>query len=468
MTMSFDKIVDQLARMPNLGDVPREELEWLVEHGRIEEYEPGVMMAPGEEIEHLYIVLSGRVVVRVDRGVGPRRVIEWPSGHITGLLPYSRMEKIRNDVVAEVRTAVLTVHREHFPELVHRCPTVTALTVHTMLDRARRFNASDLQDEKMISLGKLAAGLAHELNNPASATKRGANLLRAALSDAERASRDLCKAGLSDEVISSVEQMRSEWPEQSASASTFEREREIEQWLMDHELDPDHAAPLVDASATVEVLEALAKVVSAQQLDPVLRWIVASSTANLAAMDIEDAAARIYDLVAAVKRFTHMDRVAGSETVDVETGIRDTIEILKPRAQQVGATVTLQADASLPLVEAVGSDLNQVWMNLIENALDAVRDSGKVTITARKEFDRVVVRVIDDGPGIEPGLTSRIFDPFFTTKEPGQGLGLGLEIVRQLLRRHRGEISVTSKPGRTEFCVSLLEASSTTASSKAG
>ncbi|MGB5998960.1 MAG: hypothetical protein WBI00_00610, partial [Thermoanaerobaculia bacterium] len=190
-------LVDRLAMLPNLAGIPREELEWLAAHGNLDLHPAGLVMAPkGKRIESLWVILSGHISVRVDRGIGPRRVIGWRTGEVTGMLPYSRMTGPPGDNFLEEESELLEIHEQHFPEMIHRCPAFTAYTVHLMLDRARRFNASDLQDEKMISLGKLAAGMAHELNNPASATVRGANLLLVALDEADAASRALGAAGL--------------------------------------------------------------------------------------------------------------------------------------------------------------------------------------------------------------------------------------------------------------------------------
>lgn len=454
--MPMAELVDRLASMENLAGIPRAELEWLAAHGTLRKYAPGDVIAPlNQRIETLWIILSGRIVVRVDRGVGPRRVIEWHAGEVSGMLPFSRMKGPPGDNFAEVPTELLMIREEHFPELIRECPAFTGFTVHMMLDRARSFNTSDLQDEKMVSLGKLAAGLAHELNNPASATMRGAKMLLDGLVETEGASRALGAAGLTESLMETIEAMRSEWLAQPASVSQFDREETIADWLARHDLDPAHAGSLADTAVTIEGLDALAQVTSGDTLDAALRWIVAGCATRMLAQDIHEAATRIYELVAAVKSFTHMDSLAGPMLVDVEAGLRDTIRVVASKAEAKGATITLDAEPDLPRVQAAGSDLNQVWMNLIDNALDAIADSGRVEVTARREVDRVVVRVIDNGPGIPADIVSQVFDPFFTTKPPGKGTGLGLEIARQLVRRYRGNISVTSVPGRAEFRVSL-------------
>jgi signal transduction histidine kinase len=454
-------LVDRLAALPNLAGIPRQELEWLATYGDLERRQAGSVMAPkGKRIETLWVILHGHISVHVDRGLGPRRVIGWRTGEVTGMLPYSRMTGPPGDNYVEEESELLTIHESHFPELIHRCPEFTAYTVHLMLDRARRFNASDLQDEKMISLGKLAAGLAHELNNPASAAVRGAKLLLAALEEADAASQALGAAGLAGGLRESVEQARTacvgERPGNVLSPiERADREDEIADWLARHECDQGHAARLADTAVGIEVLDALAQETSADTLNATLRWIAVACETHSLASDIEQAATRIHELVAAVKRFTQMDNLAAPEAVKVETGLRDTIRVIASKAKAKGAAITLDLEPDLPRVRATSGELNQVWLNLIDNALDAIPESGSIEVGARRELDRVVVRVVDDGPGIPPEIELRIFDAFFTTKPPGEGIGLGLEIVRRLVRRYHGDIAVESRPGRTEFRVSL-------------
>jgi len=456
-----ESLVDRLAALSNLEGIPRAELEWLVAHGNLELYEAGAILAPrGKRIEKLWVILSGHVAVRVDRGAGPRRVMGWRTGEVSGMLPYSRMTGPPGHNFLEEAGEFLAVHEKHFPEMIRRCPVFTTYTVHLMLDRARSFNTSDLQDEKMISLGKMAAGLAHELNNPASAMVRGAKQLSTSLADAEAAAHALGAAGLTEEQFQWIEQMRAACLAKPGGTvlspiQQADREDEVSDWVGRHQLDPDHAEPLADTAVTIDALDALADATSGDTLDAVLRWIAAGCATHSLASDIEQAATRIYELVAAVKRFTYMDNLAGPEPVVVEAGLRDTLNVLAAKAKSKGATITLDVAADLPSVYATGSELNQVWLNLIDNALDVIPESGRIDISARHELNRVVVSVVDDGAGISPDVMPHIFDLFYTTKPPGQGTGLGLDITRRLLRRYHGDIAVESRPGRTEFRVTL-------------
>jgi signal transduction histidine kinase len=286
--------------------------------------------------------------VYIDRGGGRRKWMDWHAGDVTGVLPFSRMTTTVGEPVIEKPTEALVLHRDQLPEMIRECPTVTAAMVHTMFDRVRHFSSTDWQDDKMMSLGRLAAGLSHEINNPASAASRGAKLL-----------------------------------------------------------------------------------------------------------DVERATTRIYELVSAVKRFTYMDRPTVAEPSSIARALADTVTVLGAKAKSKAVTVTLDVPADLPLVRVFGGELNQVWSNLIENALDAVAERGKVSVSAGAEKESVVVRVVDDGCGIVGDAKHRIFDPFFTTKPVGQGTGLGLDIARRIVRRHDGQIEFDSEPGHTEFRVIL-------------
>ena len=454
-------LVERLAAQPALERIPRAELEWLVAHGKLERLAAGGLVArKGEPADRLLIVLSGNVPIRIDRGAGPRWVIDWRPGDVTGLLPYSRLTHATSDIRVDVDTAILSVHATHLPELIRRCPAFTEHTVHLMLDRARRFHASDFQEEKMISLGRLAAGMAHELNNPASAALRGARLLHSGVAEADAAVRVLTETPFTAaelDAIGTLFRASAMTPAHPPSSpiERADREEEIAAWLARHGSDPALADPLAETAVDLDGLDALARVLTGDSLGAVLRWLAWVSSTRALSSDVERAAARIAVVVDAIKRFTYMDHLAGPEVVRVEVGLRDTIAMLGPKVKSKDAVISLEVEPDLPDVRASGGELNQVWLHIVDNALDAIATAGRVEISARRELDRVTVRVVDDGPGIPPATLPRIFDPFFTTKEPGQGTGLGLEIARRLVRRCHGEITAESAPGRTEFRVSL-------------
>ncbi len=455
-------LMNRLKALSSFDGIPLEEMEWLIAHSQLDEGEAGALVAPmGKRVEHLWIVLSGHLAIRVDRGVGLHRVLEWRTGDVGGILPYSRMTGPPGDTYFEEKTELLLIHEKHFPEMTHRCPAFTAHTVHFMLDRVRTFNTSELQDEKMISLGRLAAGLAHELNNPASALVRSAKMLLESLPKADSAARVLGAAALNDKNLEALDRTRLNCLAESTDRvlspmEQADREDQFSDWLTLHQLDPAYAAPLAETAVTVEALDDLAGAMSGETLEAALSWVATGCATRSLALDIERAATRIYELVAAIKRFTYMDKLAGPDSVDVEAGIRDTIRVVTWKAKQKGAAITLDVEPNLPRAYSNGGTLNQVWLNLIDNALDAISNSGNIQIIARHEHDWIVVQLIDNGAGIPPDIVPRIFDPFFTTKPPGQGTGLGLDIARRLLRRYHGDISFNSQPGRTEFVVRLL------------
>ena len=454
-------LVDRLVEHKTLGAAPREELAWLATHGSLRQLQPGdVLTAKGTRVEGLFVILSGHIAMSVDRGAGPHKIMEWRGGDVGGMLPYSRLVSPPGDSVAQQTTEILAVHTDHLREMTRECYEVTSLLVHIMVDRARVFTSSDLHDEKMVSLGKLSAGLAHELNNPASAIERSAALLEDRLEESEQASRALGASRLTDDQFAAVDAARASCLATRvhrvlSPIERAEREEAMADWLADHGLDVSTADTLAETEVSFDALDLLAGTVDASVLDAVVRWSAASYSVRSLAEEIQDAATRISGVVTAIKGFTHMDQATVAEPVDLIQGLSNTVAVLRSKARAKSAAVTIDVEPGLPRVRGFAGELNQIWANLIDNALDAVADSGSVDVLAKHEDQRVVVRVIDNGAGITPQIRERIFDPFFTTKPLGQGTGLGLDIVRRLVRHNDGEIAVESQPGRTEFRVVL-------------
>jgi signal transduction histidine kinase len=457
----LDDLITRLAQHRALGHAPPGEHVWLAAHGSRYVYEAGDLVTKkGVQAQHMIVLFDGHIVIRANRGAGSHKIFEWKGGDVGGAMPYSRGASPPYDACAEERTEVLGIDKDTFPELTRECPVVTAALVHIMLDRARSFTSGDLRDEKLVSLGKLAAGLAHELNNPASAVVRSSKILIESLSGAEEASRSLAGAGLTAEQFAAIDRARAMCDAALGNAprtplERADREDELTDWLADHRATQEFAIPLADTGITPDALDLLAKTVKGDALEAALGWISANVLVKSLASEIERAAERIHDLVGAVKGFSYMDHAPAAEPVDIRRGIADTLTMLSSKSRAKGIKVDVDISDDVPRVHAVGAELNQVWMNLIDNAIDAVSMGGHITVSAARERERVVVRIIDDGPGVPPEIKGRIFDPFFTTKGVGEGTGLGLDIVRRLLQRHEGDISLESEPGHTEFQVRL-------------
>jgi signal transduction histidine kinase len=459
--MTDPDLVDRLANHKMLGAAPRAELEWLAARGTIRRLEVGDSLSKkGAPVENMFVMLSGRISLYMDRGAGPYKLFEWGGGEVGGVLPYSRLVNSPGESHAEEPADVFVVPREHFRAMIEECPELTSILVHRMIDRARDFTSSELHDEKMISLGRLSAGLAHELNNPAAAIERSAALLVNRLNDVEQAVRALGTANLTDAQFDAIDGVRSACaaaPEQGIRSPIehAEREEAITDWLADRGLDTAAAEALAETAVKVEALDRLAGAVQGPVLGAALRWAAAGCSVRRLASEIQDAATRIAGLVLAVKGFTHMDQGAAAGPVNLAQGLGNTVAVLKSKARGKSVAVSVNVEPDLPRVRGFAGELNQIWGNLIDNALDAVAESGRVEVVAGRDARRVVVRIADNGPGIPSEIRDRIFDPFFTTKAAGQGTGLGLDIVRRLVLHNEGEISVESRPGRTEFRVAL-------------
>ena len=459
--MTETDLFDRLAKHRTFGSAPRAELEWLVAHGSLQHLETGELLSPKDApVEGLFVLLDGRIAIFADRGGGPRKMMEWREGDVLGLLPYSRMVNPPGDIFAQEPSTILVVHRDHLRELARECYELTASFVHTMLDRARTFTTSDLHDEKLISLGKLSAGLAHELNNPASAIERSAVLLEERIEDSEQATLALGAASLPPEQLAAVDAIRNSCATTRVQGvrspvEQAEHEDAIADWLEDHGLDPDVAETLAETAVTFDDLDRLASVIDGPALSAALHWAAAGCVVRGLASEIEEAALRISGLVLAIKGFTHMDQAGAAGPVDLLQSLNNTVAVLRAKARAKSIAIAIDVDPDVPRVHGFVGEINQIWGNLIDNALDVLPDSGRVEIKANRENGRVVVHIVDNGPGIPAEIRDRIFDPFFTTKAVGDGTGLGLDIVRRLVVHNSGDITVESEPGRTTFRVVL-------------
>ncbi len=314
------------------------------------------------------------------------------------------------------------------------------------------------QSEKLATLGRLSAGMAHELNNPAAAVKRGVGQLRTTFASHVRALLDLTQTRISREQVEQLKaldgsaQRRAKEQGDLTPLERSERESEVEGWLDEAGVEKgwEFAPELVGLGYGPLELDRLAAVFSVEQLAPVLTWFISSFTIYSVLDEMREGAGRMTEIVRALKTYVYLDQ-APVQNVDVHEGLDNTLVMLRGKLKG-GVTVQRKYADNLPPIEAYGSELNQVWTNIIDNAAAAMDGSGEIVIETRLEGNEVVVEISDNGPGIPSHIQGQIFDPFFTTKAPGEGTGLGLNISHTIIvEKHQGKLSVSSKPGCTTF-----------------
>lgn len=455
-----EEIAKAIERVVPLQGLTFDDRLWLARHGEELVGEPGqILFEEGAPADRMILILKGEVHVRRQRG-GPMELFIGRAGQMTGYLPFSRMKISGGQGFAVSPFWAITIHKDLFPEMLQAIPSMAQRVVATLLDRVREVTRIEQQAEKLASLNKLAGNLAHELNNPASAAQRAASSLVTELRMNRQNRFRLVNLCLSDEQIHKVE----DWEQRVLSrraASSHEsageqivREEQLRQWLTNLPCDEawDVAAQLNEQSVTVEELDQLREFLGPKEIAVALQFFARYMRSSRSVETLIHSTDRIFDLISAVKAYSYMDRAPILE-VDVPAGLDATLQMMQSRMTHV--TIERDYEANLPHISAYGSELNQVWTALIENALDALGNSGLLRLTCRVEGEMLLVEIWDTGPGIPAELQDRIFEPFFTTKPPGQGLGLGLDNAMRIVRKHRGHISVRSEPGSTCFRVRL-------------
>lgn len=454
-------LAQRLARIPVFEGVPEGDLQWFASQLAVISLESGDVVTREEEIaDRLIIILEGEIRGTREGDGKDSRTYTAQAGMVTGKLPFSRMHTFPLTTRALVPTTVAMLNEDRFPEMLQRMPELAGKLVSVLADRVRESTRAEQQGEKLMALGKLSAGLAHELNNPASAARRAAENLRESLYSLRTAAVQIELRDLAPEQRRHIAELELSWDEKSHNASMdtldrSDREQELGEFLEQRGVERAWtlAPDLVDAGCDRAVLDDLAARFGGEAFGDVVTRLSGSFTVSRLSKEIESSTARISELVRAIKEYSYMDQMP-EQQIDVHDGIENTLIMLRNRLKH-GINVMREYDREAPRICAHGSELNMVWTNLIENAIDAMDGKGELRVRTSREPTEVLVEIRDSGPGIPAGIRDRIFDPFFTTKPVGKGTGLGLDTVYRIVRKHRGTVSVESQPGDTRFQVRL-------------
>ena len=460
-------LLEQLSAFEQLKGIEPTALEWLIEKSEYSVLSEGqLFFESGMKVDHMFMILDGEIVIRVRRGNTLKDFGSSKKGDISGVLPFSRMKTItaEGQVVREVH--FLSLHRDHFVEMVNVSYALTQALVAIMSTRIRDFSQSRFQDEKLMALGKLSAGLAHELNNPASAMVRSSEELYKRIHSTPDKFKSVINMRITveqtdkvnDILFSKIENLN------KVDLSLMEREEQLDDlldWLEDHDIDEadEVAETFVDFGITEDDLDRVDEIMEGQELSPIIRWLESTLSLEKLIGEIRESADRISGLIKAVKGYSHMDRGTSMEPTDVREGIRSTVMMLKFKIKQKGIILDKTFPDQLPLVQAFVGELNQVWTNIIANAIDAMDKGGELKISVYHERTSVCVEITDNGHGIPEEIQTRIFEPFFTTKSMNEGTGMGLDIVQKILVKHDASIDLDSAPGKTTFkiCIPVLK-----------
>lgn len=461
MTSTLKETLRQIPLFAQLKD--DRELLPILEQGKEIWLEPGQRLRSEGDPGEFFVLLEGELEVIKKVGNQEMLLVVHRAGAFFGEVPLLLDMPFVVSGRAISKCHLFCLEKDDFWQMLANIPTIAQTIMRTTAQRVQNLESVSQANEKLAALGTLAAGLAHELNNPAAASRSAAGQLRETLGSIQAQALKFYKQQPTSEQIEFLSAMQHEAEVRSKSVSRLDpltqsdREDELADWLEDRGVDNGWklAPTLVAAGLDAEYLQKMVKQdVSADTLSSILVWLETTlSTAGLV-QQVEQSTDRISRLVKAVKEYSYMDQ-APLQTIDVHEGLENTLTILSYKLKQKSVVVNREYDRQLPHLEVYGSELNQLWTNLIDNAIDAVDNAGQIWLRTWLESDRLHVEIADNGSGIPPEIQGRIFEPFFTTKEVGRGTGIGLVTSYRIVVRHNGDIRVFSQLGDTRFQVRL-------------
>jgi signal transduction histidine kinase len=455
-----------LSTIDVMEGVPLDQLQWFIDNSEQQELREGeIIFKTGDSVKGTYIIIAGKIRLYMIQQKELREVSVLQQGDVSGFLPFSRGVKANVSAKVLENGSLILLPIEKFREMISKFYELTAALVHVMTNRVRNFTSLQQQNEKMMALGKLSAGLAHELNNPAAAIVRGSESLVKHLQMEPELFKEVINVRMEAKDVDLINNKlfeilgRKDKPKLTLVQKT-ELEDELRDWLDEQKVEnsDEIAENFLEYGFTCADMEHFQGHVPHEYLSPILNWINTNLVTERMVQDIQEASQRIFKLIQSVKNFTHMDQGKGKELIDIQTGIANTLTMLQYKLKKANIEVVEEFDPALPKVMALVGELNQVWTNLIDNAVDAMEENGKGKLIIRAERDHqyAKISIIDNGAGIPENILSSIFDPFFTTKGIGKGTGLGLDVVMRIIQgQHHGTVRVNSVPGCTEFIVCL-------------
>ena len=459
---------DELRELFLFENLTPEQLDWVASTGDVVEFPAGSdVTVEGQPAECFYVLLSGELVMsRMVGGTEVETVRTSARGVYSGAVQFYFGDRLEQRYPATVRaitdTSFLALPAQPFSAVFRRWYPMAVHLLEGLFIGSRNSNELVGQRERLLALGKLTAGLTHELNNPAAAAARATAALRERFAGMRHKLALLSEGKLDGEVLRSLTVLQEDFVARIGAAKDLsalersDREDVLGEWLEEHDVPQPWELAGVFVAAGLEDgdLDRVAGAVSPSHLEPALRWLGYTVETETLLAEIADSTSRISSLVDAAKQYSQMDRTPHQE-IDLHAGLDATLVMLGAKIPP-GVTVVKEYDRSLPAVPAYAGELNQVWTNLIVNALDAMGVEGRLTVRTGTDGECAVVEIGDTGPGIPDELRTRVFEPFFTTKPVGEGTGLGLDVSwRIVVKRHGGDLRVTSRPGDTRFTVVL-------------